>query len=109
MFRQGDANADAGLKALFGALFPSLMCRLPTGIIFAPVAYDARVRGVFARTMPITEDGSVSLIPTPGHACGHQSVLIEDECKSVCIVGDAAFSSDQIQTGEIGGIDESHS
>lgn len=59
MFRQGDANADAGLKALFGALFPSLMCRLPTGIIFAPVAYDVRVRGVFARTMPITKDGSV--------------------------------------------------
>ncbi len=86
----------------------ALTCRLPTGIIFAPVTYDARVRGVFANTMPITEDGSVSLIPTPGHARGHQSVLIEDEGKSVCIVGDAAFSLDQILTGEIGGIVESH-
>lgn len=51
------------------------MCRLPTNITFAPVTYSERTRGVFANTMPMTEDGSISLIPTPGHARGHQSVL----------------------------------
>lgn len=87
----------------------ALMCRLPTAITFAPVIYGERTLGVFSNTMPITEDGSISLIPTPGHANGHQSVLIEDEGKSICLVGDAAFTLEQIQTGEIGGIVESHS
>jgi N-acyl homoserine lactone hydrolase len=58
--------------------------------------------------MPLTEDGSISIIPTPGHANGHQSVLIADEGISVCIIGDAAFSLTQIQSGEIGGIVENH-
>lgn len=87
----------------------ALMCRIPTGVDFATVAYGERARGVFATTMPITEDGAISLIPTPGHARGHQSVLIEDEGGSICIVGDAAFSLDQIRSGEIGGIVENHS
>lgn len=96
--------SDAGRGGHAGAL----ICRLPTGHIFASVTYGERVRGVFANTMPITEDGAVSLIPTPGHTRGHHSVLIEDEGKSVCIVGDAAFSLDQIRNGEIGGIVENH-
>ena len=84
------------------------MCRLPAGIQFRSVAYADQAAGAFSNSMPLTEDGTISIIPTPGHANGHQSVLIADEGKSVCIVGDAAFSLAQIQSGEIGGIVESH-
>lgn len=87
----------------------ALLCRVPTALNFAPVTYDERVRGVFTDTMQITEDGSISIIPTPGHARGHQSVLIEDEGKSVCLVGDTAFSLDQIRNGKVGGIVENRS
>lgn len=96
--------SDAARSGHAGAL----MCRLPTSTNFARVTYEENLRGVFTNTMPITEDGAICIIPTPGHANGHQSVLIEDEGKSVCIVGDAAFSLDQIKNGEIGGIVESH-
>ncbi len=86
----------------------ALMCRVPAGINFGSVSYSERTIGAFSNSMPLTEDGSISLIPTPGHAIGHQSVLIEDDGKSICIVGDAAFSLDQIQSGKIGGIVENH-
>jgi glyoxylase-like metal-dependent hydrolase (beta-lactamase superfamily II) len=97
--------SDAARNGHAGAL----MCRLPSDIDFARVTYGETAMGVFTNTMPITEDGSISIVPTPGHAHGHQSVLIQDEGKSVCLVGDAAFSLDQIRNGEIGGIVENHS
>ncbi|WP_299786320.1 N-acyl homoserine lactonase family protein [uncultured Marivita sp.] len=96
--------SDAARQGHAGAL----MCRLPSGVAYAPVTYAERNVGVFANTMALTADGTVYLVPTPGHARGHQSVLIVDEGKSLCLVGDAAFSLDQIQSGEIGGIVENH-
>lgn len=82
----------------------ALMCRIPSDLAISATALLDRPAGVFDRSMPLTADGSVSIIPTPGHAEGHQSVLIEDEGRSVCLVGDAAFSRDQIEDGTIGGI-----
>lgn len=96
--------SDAARNGHAGAI----MCRLPAGIQIGSVAYEDQAAGAFSNSMPLTEDGTISIIPTPGHANGHQSVLIADEGKSVCIVGDAAFSLAQIQSGEIGGIVESH-
>ena len=86
----------------------ALMCRLPEGVNFAPVTYADRAAGVFPHSTALTLDGAISIIPTPGHAAGHQSVLIKEKEKTVCIVGDAAFSLAQIQHVEIGGIVENH-
>lgn len=86
----------------------ALMCRIPQDVQITPLAYKQGAVGVFPSTAALTEDGAISVVPTPGHSIGHQSVLIQDERKSVCIVGDAAFSLAQIQNEEIGGIVENH-
>lgn len=87
----------------------ALMCRIPSSVNMQAVRYTDRTAGVFAQSAALTGDGSISIVPTPGHANGHQSVMIVDEGKSVCIVGDAAFTLDQVIAGEIGGIVENHS
>ncbi|MGL4239447.1 N-acyl homoserine lactonase family protein [Tabrizicola sp.] len=86
----------------------ALMCRIPASLNIETTDYEERQVGVFSRSAALTEDGTVSVIPTPGHARGHQSVLITDEGKSVCLAGDAAFTLAQIIRGEVGGIVENH-
>lgn len=86
----------------------ALMCRIPSFVNMQAVRYTDRTSGVFSQSAALTDDGSISIVPTPGHANGHQSVIIEDEGKSVCIVGDAAFTLNQVMSGEIGGIVENH-
>lgn len=86
----------------------ALMCRIPQNVRITPLVYRDGEVGVFPNSAALTWDGAISAIPTPGHAKGHQSVLIQDEGKSVCIVGDAVFSLAQIRSGEIGGIVENY-
>lgn len=82
----------------------ALMCRIPKGLNIRAVAMEDAQTGVFPQSADVTTDGAIRIVPTPGHADGHQSVLIADEGKSVCVVGDAAFSLRQIIDEEIGGI-----
>jgi glyoxylase-like metal-dependent hydrolase (beta-lactamase superfamily II) len=85
------------------------MCRIPPSVNLQTARYTDRTSGVFSQSSALTKDGSISIVPTPGHSNGHQSVMIEDEGKSVCIVGDAAFTLNQVIAGEIGGIVENYS
>lgn len=96
--------SETALRGHAGAL----MCRIPRSAHLQSVVYEDRAVGVFTQSSAMTEDGAISIVPTPGHANGHQSVLIEDEGRSVCIAGDAAFSLEQVMTRQIGGIVENH-
>ncbi|MEM1235167.1 MAG: N-acyl homoserine lactonase family protein [Pseudomonadota bacterium] len=84
----------------------ALMCRIPRGLNIRAVTMGDTPAGVFNQSVGVTADGAIRIAPTPGHADGHQSVLIEDEGVSVCVVGDAAFTLNQIIRGDIGGIVE---
>jgi len=84
----------------------ALTCRLPRSADLRAVRYeDIGVRS-FGQSKRVTKDGAIAIVPTPGHVAGHQSVFVEGEGVGACLVGDAAFSLDQILTGEIGGIVE---
>ncbi|MEM6792515.1 MAG: N-acyl homoserine lactonase family protein [Acidobacteriota bacterium] len=91
-------------EAARGGHAGALMCRLPSGLRAAPL--EQTPIGAFQESFRVTEDGAITLVPTPGHAAGHQSVLIQVEGKSLCLAGDAAFSLDQILTGKTPGIVE---
>lgn len=84
----------------------ALMCRIPPELNLQSTRLEERRVGVFGQTASVTRDGTISIVPTPGHAKGHQSVMIEDEGRSVCIVGDAAFDEGQILSGQMAGIVE---
>lgn len=45
---------------------------------FAPtlVDYQPQPFGPFPESFPLTREGAVTLVPTPGHSAGHQSVIV---------------------------------
>jgi glyoxylase-like metal-dependent hydrolase (beta-lactamase superfamily II) len=45
---------------------------------------------------PITADGRVFLVPTPGHARGHVSVVVRDDNVSYFIAGDASYNEENL-------------
>lgn len=52
--------------------------------------------GAFARSAPITADGSVLAVPVPGHARGQIAVVVvEDDCH-VMLAGDSAYTDQQL-------------
>ena len=91
-------------EAASGGHTGALMCRIPSSLTLRPVVPAQAQTGAFAASSSVTADGAITIVPTPGHARGHQSVLVQDGGTSICLVGDAAFSLQQIETGEIGGI-----
>jgi glyoxylase-like metal-dependent hydrolase (beta-lactamase superfamily II) len=84
----------------------ALLCRVPNNLNIQPTVLSNSKVGAFEQNQPVTRDGSIKIVPTPGHANGHQSLLIEIEGLSICLVGDAAFSLQQIISGRIGGVVE---
>lgn len=91
-----DANGHAG----------ALICRVPDRARLRAIDYDGSARGTFERSHTLAPDGSVALVPTPGHTRGHQSVLIADGDRSWLLAGDAAFDLAQIEAGTQAGIVE---
>lgn len=53
----------------------------------------------FSRGVDLLGDGSVVLVPTPGHSAGHLSVLIRLAGRDVLIAGDAAITRRVIDQG----------
>ncbi|MEM6986996.1 MAG: N-acyl homoserine lactonase family protein [Pseudomonadota bacterium] len=94
--------ADAARGGHAGAL----MCRIPPSAQITSVSMTDEPVGAFSQSRRVTPDGTITVVPTPGHAKGHQSVLLQDDGASVCIAGDAAFTLDQILSEQMAGIVE---
>ena len=63
------------------------------------------------RYLPVTGRtrvaGGVEVVPTPGHAPGHQSLVVDlAETGRVVLTGDAAFTRANLERGEIPAMDE---
>ena len=55
------------------------------------VRYDDGPFGAFDRSHALTDDGTVRVVPTPGHTPGHQSLLIRDDDTWLLLAGDVVF------------------
>jgi N-acyl homoserine lactone hydrolase len=60
----------------------------------APILFDFNVEqvGPFQSSLPLTSDGSVIAVPTPGHTAGHVSVIIRDSDVHYFIAGDVTYT-----------------
>jgi N-acyl homoserine lactone hydrolase len=59
----------------------------------------------FSRGYDLFDDGSLVLLPTPGHTTGSLSMLINRPGRaSLLLVGDLVFNADQIQRGQVPGV-----
>jgi N-acyl homoserine lactone hydrolase len=64
---------------------------------FEPMKLDAGPFGAFAASRPLTEDGRVLVVDTPGHTPGHVSVLcIDDHGHHVLLAGDTTDTLEQL-------------
>jgi N-acyl homoserine lactone hydrolase len=70
---------------------------LPVGLDFQPITLDAGPFGAFAASRPVTEDGRIVAVATPGHTPGHISIVcIDDDGNHVLLAGDATDTLEQL-------------
>ena len=63
---------------------------------FAPRLLDfaGRPYGPFAQSLPLTQAGDVTLVPTPGHTPGHLSVIVQDGGQAIFFAGDTSYTEE---------------
>jgi glyoxylase-like metal-dependent hydrolase (beta-lactamase superfamily II) len=81
-------------------------CRWPADFRPRLVDYVPEAAGAFPHSLPLTRDGRVRVVPTPGHSRGHQLVLVEGDGVTVCLACDATFSDAQLRARRPAGICE---
>ena len=77
----------------------ALTCRMPEHADTVLVRPGDDPFGAFARSMRVTADGDVRVVPTPGHSSGHQSLLIRDGVRWVLLTGDVVFDRGRLEDG----------
>lgn len=71
---------------------------IPAGVEFTPVTLDGGPFGAFARSRPLSDDGRIVAVDTPGHTPGHISVVcVDDDGRHVLLAGDASDSLEQLR------------
>ena len=83
---------------LFSRFFQRVLKQpLPEGVEFRRVPLDGGPFGAFAASRPLTGDGRVVMVATPGHTPGHVSVVcIDDDGRHVLLAGDATDTLEQL-------------
>lgn len=69
-----------------------------------PVEFESDPWEVFDASVPLTPDGAVRLVPTPGHTKGHLSVVVEQSDHLVLLTGDATYSEAALYAGVVDGV-----
>jgi N-acyl homoserine lactone hydrolase len=82
--------------------FPRVMRRilrqpLPQGFDPTPFTFDGGPFGAFQRSRPLSDDGRIVAVETPGHTPGHISVIcLDDDGRHVMLAGDATDTLEQL-------------
>jgi glyoxylase-like metal-dependent hydrolase (beta-lactamase superfamily II) len=76
-------------------------------------AFDSGAFGAFPDSQDHFGDGSLILLPTPGHSPGHMCVLLRLDAGNVLFMGDTLYTlphlaTDQVRQMTIGGADTTH-
>ena len=60
----------------------------------AEIEFRNRKYGPFSHSYPVTSDGSVTIVPTPGHTPGHVSVVADTGRAKIFLAGDTSYSQE---------------
>ncbi len=72
---------------------------IPPRVDFRPLVLDGGPFGGFAESRPLTDDGRIVAVSTPGHTPGHISVIcIDDEGRHVMLAGDTTDTIEQLRS-----------
>jgi N-acyl homoserine lactone hydrolase len=81
---------------LGGRLRGYLPQRWPPHLAPRLVDFHERPVGPFRRTSPLSGDGSLVLVHTPGHTPGHMSLIAELDARRFLLAGDLCESADRL-------------
>jgi glyoxylase-like metal-dependent hydrolase (beta-lactamase superfamily II) len=87
-----------------GRLRGYLPNRWPSWMAPRPIQFGAIPRGPFDRSCPVTSNGSVAIVPTPGHTPGHVSVIVDDGELSFFLAGDTSYSQQALLKQQVDGV-----
>jgi glyoxylase-like metal-dependent hydrolase (beta-lactamase superfamily II) len=93
-------QVELDFSATAGARFWQKVLRqpIPTRVEFQPLVLDGGPFGAFARSRPLSDDGRIVAVDTPGHTPGHISVVcVDDDGRHVLLAGDATDSLEQLR------------
>ena len=90
-----------GLRGMMMGCLPQ---RWPIWLAPELVDLEGPAIGPFSRSHPITRDGRITLVPTPGHMKGHVSVLVRDDDITYFLAGDATYSEANLRNEKTDGV-----
>lgn len=90
-----------GLRGMIMGCLPQ---RWPIWLAPELVDLEGPAIGPFSRSHPITRDGRITLVPTPGHMKGHVSVLVRDDDITYFLAGDATYSEANLRNEKTDGV-----
>ena len=91
-------------QGLRGMLMGCLPQRWPVWLEPELVDLDGPAVGPFAASHPITQDGRILLVPTPGHVAGHVSVIVRGDGVTWFLAGDATYAQANLQAERTDGV-----
>jgi glyoxylase-like metal-dependent hydrolase (beta-lactamase superfamily II) len=91
-------------RSLQGRLAGCLPQRWPRWFLPTLIEVTGPAIGPFPASFPVTRDGRIAFVDTPGHMCGHLSILVQDQEVLYCLAGDATYDVDLLRTNQVDGV-----
>jgi N-acyl homoserine lactone hydrolase len=94
-------------KGFAGQLRGYLPNRWPQWFAPRSIVFESKAIGPFDRSHPVTSDGTVVIVPTPGHTPGHVSVVIVDGDVNYFLAGDTTYTQQSLVEEQVDGVSPS--
>ncbi len=91
-------------RGLAGRVNGYLPQRWPTWFSPTLVEMQPEPFGPFSASYPVTSDGAVRLLPTPGHTPGHMSVVVSTPGLRYLLAGDVSYTQALMLAGQVDGV-----
>ncbi len=92
---------STGIRGMMMGCLPQ---RWPVWLSPELVDMDGPAIGPFPSSHPVTKDGRIVLVPTPGHVKGHVSVIVRADGVSYFLAGDATYSEANLLAEKTDGV-----
>ena len=101
-----DENFKVARPRITGSLLGAVPGQWPSWFAPRRVTLDGPPAQSFDRSYPLTADGTVFAVPTPGHMIGHMSVVVRTPEVSYFLAGDATYDEELLKQRIVDGFSE---
>jgi N-acyl homoserine lactone hydrolase len=94
-------------KGFAGRLRGYVPNRWPQWFVPRSIFFEPKALGPFDRSHRVTSDGTVVVVPTPGHTPGHVSVVVVDGDVNYFLAGDTTYTQQSLVDERVDGVSPS--